>query len=111
MIRKVQLKNHMNKLQVINDNHKDILDIISRRKWIFAKTMPQNPHFYTVKNLKDKNDCKDYEYLYKYIFNNHYIERYNGWDYKYCVIGNYIYWIMTDFIEESIIINRREKNA
>ena len=80
--------------------------IISRFKWKFAKSMPTIPHYYTVKNTKNDRDAADYEKLYNYIFENHYIRYFYGKPFKYVDIDDYTYWIMTDDIRESIIINR-----
>lgn len=84
----------------------EIKQIIARFNWRFAKSMNDIPHWYIVKNKKDKRDAEDYEKLYMYIFENHYIRYFYGKPYKYCDIGDYSYWIMTDDIRESIIINR-----
>lgn len=84
----------------------EVISIINRFEWRFAKSMPQIPHWYTVKSKYNKRDAEDYEKLYTYIMENHYIRYFYGKPYKYCDIGDYSYWIMTDDIRESIIINR-----
>lgn len=87
-------------------NEQEAIEIIERFNWKFARSMPQIPHEYTVKNKADKRDSEDYEKLYTYIFDNHYIRYFFRKPYKYCDIGEYSYWILTDDITESIIINR-----
>lgn len=84
-------------------------EIIKRFHWQFAKSMPQIPHYYTVKSKRSKRDAEDYEKLYTYIYENHYIKYFYGKPYKYVDIDNYSYWIMTDDIRASIIINRAER--
>lgn len=90
-------------------NEKDfdeIVEIINSFKWTFAKTMKSIPHWYIVKNTRSIEESKKYERLYQYIFDNHYIKYFKGKPYKYVDIEGYSYWIMTDDISESIIINR-----
>ncbi len=89
----------------------DIRRIIASFSWRFAKTMPKNPHWYTVKNKNDKKMSHDYETLYRYIYDNHYLHWFYGKPYKCLRVDDYIYWIMTDDISESIIINRRVADA
>lgn len=84
-------------------------EIIGRFHWRFAKSMPTVPHYYTVKNQKSQRDSEDYEKLYQYIYENHYIKYFYGKPYKYVDIDGYSYWIMTDDIRASIIINRAKK--
>ena len=88
---------------------KEIIDIISKLRWTFAKTMKNIPHWYTVKNKKSKEESEMYEKLFMFIFDNHYIRYFRGKPYKYVDIGEWSYWIMTDDISESIIINRARK--
>lgn len=88
-----------------------IQGIIERFKWTFAKSMKNIPHEYTVKNKKDLVDSKDYETLFFYIQKHHYVKKFYGKEYKYCDIGDYTYWAMTDDVSESIIINRTKKKG
>ena len=87
----------------------EILKIIESFDWKFAKTMPKNPHFYTVKQKQDRKKSEDYEKLYNYIRENHYIEYFKGYPYKCCHIGEWTYWAMTDDINESVVINRKRR--
>lgn len=90
-------------------NEKEILSIIETLKWTFAKTMAYWPHYYTVRQSDNAELNEMYNYLYNYIKDNHYIQLFNGEEYKYCDIGEYSYWIMDDDINSSIIINRAKK--
>lgn len=90
-------------------NEKEILEIISTLKWTFAKTMAYWPHWYTVRQRDDEILNGMYDTLFRFIYDNHYIHVFNGEEYRYCDIGEYSYWIMTDDISESIIINRAIK--
>lgn len=82
-----------------------VLKAIENLDFVFAKSMPKIPHCYTVKDDKNKND---YETLFYYILNNGYVEKFYGKEYKYCDIGEYKYWIMSDDVKISKIINRKE---
>lgn len=84
----------------------NIEEVIDQLGWQFAKTMPQMPHWYTVRQRKDPEKNELYNILYRYIVENHYIEYFFRKPYKYCDIGEYKYWIMADRIEGSNIINR-----
>lgn len=85
--------------------NKTIEELVESFKWTFAKSMPNNPHFYIVKG---EVDPRDYERLYWYIYDHPIIVRWWRKDYKAAVIGNRLYWIMTDDVTESRIINRKE---
>ena len=50
-----------------------ILEAAKRLKFIFAKSMPNIPHYYTV---KDNNNKKDYERLFLHILNNGYDKKF-----------------------------------
>ena len=84
----------------------DVERVTERLEWTFASTMKNIPHEYTVKRLYDKAKKNDYEALFFYILENHYIKYFYGKPYMYCDIGGYTYWIMSDDINVSKIINR-----
>lgn len=86
-----------------------IENIIKRLSFREATTMKNIPHEYTVKNSQEK---EAYETLFRYIKKNCYIKTFYGKPYKYCDIGEFTYWIMSDDISVSKIINRtRRKEA
>lgn len=88
---------------------KDIMLVIESLAWKFAKTMPTMPHWYTVRVTDDDHLNGLYEQLYHYIKGNHYVKVFKGRKYKYCDIGEYSYWIMSDYLYNSKIINRALK--
>lgn len=90
-------------------NEQEIIKIIETLQWKFAKSMPQMPHWYTVRQKNNPELNEMYEKLYYYIRDNHYEKKFYRKTYKYCDIGDYMYWAMTDDITESIIINRALK--
>jgi len=83
-----------------------IADLIERSNWIFAKTMPENPHYYMLR--KECADDKDFvrfvelirQYGHKYKFKNSWYDR--------LIVGDWYYWTMGAPIEETILINRCE---
>lgn len=85
---------------------KTIEELVNSFTWTFAKTMPTNPHEYIVRRQTASEE--DYVRLYNYIMENHYIEWFWRKPYKMVRIGDYKYWIMTDDIRESRIINRKK---
>ncbi len=84
-------------------DNKRVLDFINRSAWTFAKTMPQWPHYYIV-----RENCNDEDFveLVKYIRENGHPENYYKRVLIYCQIGDWVYWTMGDPIEETTIINR-----
>lgn len=83
----------------------EVLQAIDNLEFVYAKSMPKIPHYYTVKNDKNK---KHYETLFRYILKNGYIEKFYNKEYRYCDIGLYKYWLMSEDINVSKIINRKE---
>jgi SAM-dependent methyltransferase len=86
-------------------------DLIERSRWIFAKTMPQNPHFYMLrKESVDAEFVRFVELIRKY-----------GYRYKYgktwyvqLNVGSWYYWTMGCPLHNcprtgTILINRKER--
>jgi hypothetical protein len=69
--------------------------LLGSQDWIFAKTMPENPHWYTRRSRwRDDNDFVE---VVHFIRENGVIERYppvNGHDYTVMVIAGFKYWTM-----------------
>ena len=87
--------------------HEQAKEFTESVTWTFAKTMPNNPHEYIVKG---EVDPEKYEDFYRYIYSNYVIVWFWRKPYKAVYIGDYMYWIMTDNIAESRIINRKYVN-
>ena len=82
-----------------------VLEAIKHLDFVFAKSMPKIPHYYTVKNEQNK---PYYETLFFHILYYGYDDKFFSKTYRYCDICGFKYWIMADNIEESRIINRRK---
>ena len=82
-----------------------ICDIIERSRWIFAKTMPKNPHCYML-----RKGCDDSEFVrfVELIRQYGHCLIYNGTEYTVLDVGEWFYWTMGAPIEETILINRKE---
>lgn len=70
---------------------KKILKNIESQKWRYAKTMPENPHFYTLCKDWDDQDLVDFVL---YIRENGYTEKFKGQSYTYLNLNGYKYWTM-----------------
>jgi hypothetical protein len=72
----------------------------------FAKTMPQTPHFYTLRKkwANEANFVETVLFIRKYGYKG----TYGKTTYTYFNIGPYKYWTMGDAIGNTILINRAE---
>jgi len=75
------------------------------KKWIFAKTMPKNPHWYTLR--RDWRDDRAFNNVVETMRRVGYIEYYYRKPYTMVNIDNMKYWTMGDPISETILINRK----
>ena len=78
-----------------------------KRKWIYAKTMINNPHEYTL--LQDKDDPKVWFAFVRFIDKNAVTESYEGRVYKvYYAEDGFKYWFMDRDVSVTDLINRQE---
>ncbi len=75
---------------------------IEGARWQFAKTMPQFPHEYT---LKDWNASDEFEEFARYIEANGVLCRKTFWERIYLDVGDRYYWYMSS-PKEATLINR-----
>jgi hypothetical protein len=80
-----------------------ILSFITNSNWTFAKTMPQWPHYYIVRDAQNK---KEFVEFVEYIRANGKPEPFLDKKYIYFEIDGWKYWTMGNPIEETTIINR-----
>ena len=76
---------------------------IAEAPWRFAKTMPQNPHEYTVRG---QTPIEDFEAFVRYIRQHGYKAKYGRTAYVYLNVDRWKYWTMGARVESTIIINR-----
>lgn len=85
----------------------DVLrDFIATSKWTFAKTMPEWPHEYIVRERVDENLFLQ---LVRHIRAHGYKGKFYQESYTYFDHGGMAYWTMGEPLEETIIINRCRK--
>lgn len=72
--------------------------------WTFAKTMPEIPHFYIVRDKLSDEDKNTFDDFVAYISTNGYSRMFGAKNYKYINIENFKYWV------DENILNREELN-
>lgn len=77
---------------------------VREHDWIFARTMPDNPHEYTLrKNTSDEV----FEAAVRFVRENGEPELYYGKQYTVYFCDDHKYWTMGAPLEETILINRK----
>jgi len=76
---------------------------ISKVDWIFAKTMPQWPHWYIV---RENCDEESFVKFVSFIYSNGTTRLFQDKKFTYLDIDEYAYWTMGNPVDETIIINR-----
>jgi hypothetical protein len=82
----------------------DFARFVSSHRWIFAKTMPDNPHEYT---LRRETADSVFDAAVRYIRENGVIEEYWGRQYKVLYAADHKYWTMGEPLASTILINRK----
>lgn len=78
--------------------------LINENKWRFAKTMPQHPHEYTLRDTW-KNQA-DFVNLVLFIREHGVKEKFGKTTYTYLYLDGMKYWTMGAHIDVTILINR-----
>jgi hypothetical protein len=76
----------------------DIENFIKRNKWVFAKTMPEIPHYYIVRDNLSEDDKKLFDEFEVFIKNNGYTNKFYSKEYTYFNIGHYKYWVIENIL-------------
>ena len=87
--------------------------LLKKQHYKFAKTMPQNPHAYTLR--KNWEDGELFEAVVQFIRDNGQKEFW-GWGrarrpYMYYYFDGYKYWTMGAPLHETILINRAKDES
>ena len=69
-----------------------VKNLLEEAKWIFAKTMPENPHHYCLRKNFEQDD--DFVFLVNYIRENGVKEKWGTATYIYLYLDGYRYWTM-----------------
>ena len=83
-------------------------EFIASAKWTFAKTMPEWPHEYIVRERVDENLFLQ---LVRHIRTNGHEEAFYTETYIYFEEAGMLYWTMDALISETSIINRCRKES
>ncbi len=87
----------------------DVLrEFIDSAQWTFAKTMPEWPHEYIV---RDRVDEDLFVRLVDHIRANGYEGKFYRRSFIYYDDGGLVYWTMGEPVEETIIVNRCRKEG
>lgn len=76
---------------------------IGRARWRFARTMPDQPHEYTVRG---ETPDEEFHWFVLYISDHGHRAKYGGRYYTYLKVDAWRYWTMGAPVGETTIINR-----
>jgi hypothetical protein len=82
-----------------------VRDLLLGQQWIFARTMPDNPHWYTLRKTWQRDE--DFLWTVEAIRRYGYEEIYEGQPYTVLDIDDMKYWTMGAPVPETILINRK----
>jgi len=82
----------------------DVAAALLAREWTFAKTMPQNPHEYTLRKKWSGN--MPFETVAQFIRDHGYVMRFGRSDYRCLDINGLRYWTMGAPLPQTTLINR-----
>jgi hypothetical protein len=78
---------------------------VEGHSWIFARTMPHNPHEYT---LRRDTRSATFDSAVRYIREHGELDIYWGKPYKTLYRGDHKYWTMGAPLDVTILINRKQ---
>ena len=87
----------------------ELRDLIEQHEWIYAKTMPENPHEYTLR--QEWADDALFDAIVLHIRQHGYTARFHGRRYTQLDVGDYFYWTMDAPVEQTILINRKRTDG
>jgi hypothetical protein len=82
----------------------ELRSFVQESKWIFAKSMPQTPHEYTLR--RDAKDESLFERVVMHIRQVGYRQKWGKTTYTYLDIDGWQYWTMGSPLDQTILINR-----
>ena len=94
----------------MNEINTKQFSIVSRclldSKWIYAKTMPEHPHWYTLRKDWQFENINQFSDVVQFIRDNHNVEYFYKKTMQRMNIDDYKYWSMGSALEKTILINR-----
>jgi hypothetical protein len=91
------------KIEPVKEYIRYIENFINRCVWTFAKTMPQTPHHYVVRDNLSYDDKKMFDALGEYIKRNGYSASFASKRYDYLNTGGFKYWIIGNILNKAKI--------
>jgi hypothetical protein len=82
----------------------DFAAFVAGHRWTFARTMPQNPHEYTLRR-DTTNDV--FDAAVRYIREHGVIELFWGKRYRSLFFDDHKYWTMGEPVAGTVLINRK----
>jgi hypothetical protein len=89
--------------EIASDDLARIRSFIEKHNWIFAKTMPQWPHEYTLR--KNANE-EEFLWFVVFIRERGSAESFGGQKHIYLDVDEWKYWTMGSPLDDTILINR-----
>jgi hypothetical protein len=84
-----------------------IAELVAAHPWVFAKSMPDNPHEYSVRKAWAVE--ADFVWVVEAIRRLGYRLKHNRSWYVVLAVGPHIYWTMGSPIRSTFLINRRRR--
>lgn len=81
-----------------------ISTFIANHEWTFAKTMPQIPHWYTLRRNAKRDE--DFAAFVQEIRFRGIVRQFGSKSFTYFDLDGWTYWTMGAPVEETILINR-----
>jgi len=82
-----------------------IKKFISKNNWLLAKSMPDTPHWYVLRN---PTNSIEFDLFANYIHANGVLRKWGSYGYIYLDIDSFTYWTMNNSEGEKSLINRAE---
>ena len=82
----------------------EFIKLIEQTEWTFAKTMPEIPHYYIVRDKLSEGDKKLFDEFEKYIKKNGYSKKFYSKEYYYFEIDDYKYWVVENVLNREKLI-------
>lgn len=93
----IRMKRYLN-IFTINQLSNQLRQFLENSDWIFAKTMPEIPHKYIVRDSLSKKDKEIFDGFDVFIKKNGYPKKFFTKQYIYFDIGNYKYWVIGNIL-------------
>jgi len=74
--------------------------------WKYARTLSHNPHHYTLRETWKTSEL--FSEAVTALKENCRPEKFYSKTYMMCYLGNFKYWVMDDFVEDTVLINKKQ---